>query len=169
MSINVSDALDIAGGVLVAYIVGIVVAMIGVWFLKCMIRWKIFVKAGEAGWKSLIPVYGDIIEYKIVWHFKWYIIQLIISAAISGLVWIPFLGPILFVAGTIVLMVISVVFAMQEAHAFGKDDGFAIGLMIFTFVFQLLLAFDKTITYKGPQPSPKFFGEIMKKEETAGE
>ena len=29
------------------------------WILQIIANWNIFTKAGEAGWKSLIPIYGD--------------------------------------------------------------------------------------------------------------
>ena len=161
------SGLDVAGGVLGTYIAGIIVALIGVYVLTRMIRWKIFTKGGEAGWKSLIPVYGDIIEYKIIWGIKWYFIELACYGVLSTLIWIPFLGPILGVAALIVLIVMEVLKYMQEAKAFGQDTGFALGLMLFTFVFQLLLAFDKRIEYIGPQPSPAIFGKIDKDAEAA--
>ena len=38
------------------------------WILQIVANWRIFTKAGEAGWKSIIPVYGDYISYKIAWQ-----------------------------------------------------------------------------------------------------
>ena len=35
------------------------------WLLQIIANWRIFTKAGEPGWKSIIPVYGDYISYKI--------------------------------------------------------------------------------------------------------
>ena len=157
----------LAEGLAGAYIAGIVVALVGLYVLKRMIRWKIFTKGGEAGWKSLIPVYGDVIEYKIIWGMKWYFIELACYGVISTLAWIPFLGPILAAAALVVLVVMSVLKYIQEAKAFGQDTGFAIGLIIFNFVFQLLLAYDKRVEYYGPQPSPAIFGKIDKDAEGA--
>ena len=34
-------------------------------------QWKIFVKAGEEGWKSIIPIYNVIILYKISGLSPW--------------------------------------------------------------------------------------------------
>ena len=33
------------------------------WILQIIANWNIFTKAGEAGWKSLIPIYGDSVSY----------------------------------------------------------------------------------------------------------
>lgn len=38
-----------------------------VWVLLVIARWKMFQKAGEAGWKSIIPVYSTYISFKICW------------------------------------------------------------------------------------------------------
>ena len=32
------------------------------WILQIIANWNIFTKAGEAGWKSLIPIYGDYVS-----------------------------------------------------------------------------------------------------------
>jgi len=144
------------GATVVGWVIGIILLLV---FLA-MIRWKIFVKAGEKGWKSLIPIYGTYTEYKLVWDGKWYWFQFI-AGLISGFaVGIPLIGPTLFFASLIFLTVFRVILAMQESYAFNKGDGFAIGLMTFKFVFQILLAFDNDIKYVGPQPTPDFFGKV---------
>ena len=35
--------------------------------LMIIARWRIFTKADEAGWKSLIPIYADYIQWRIAW------------------------------------------------------------------------------------------------------
>ena len=32
------------------------------WLLQIIANWRIFTKAGESGWKSIIPIYGDYIS-----------------------------------------------------------------------------------------------------------
>ena len=127
------------------------------WIFTASIRWKIFEKAGKEGWRSLIPFYGDYVEYCIIWEGKWYFVSLIALVAGSLLGGIPYLGPTIMMAGLVIGSVMRVVKSMQEAHAYGKDDGFAIGLMTFSFVFQFLIAYDSSIEYQGPQPTPPFW------------
>ena len=143
-----------------AYAAGWVIGVILLFVFLAMIRWKIFVKAGEKGWKSLIPFYGDYTEYKIVWAGKWFWISLAASILSSIAVSIPLIGPTIFFACLIFSVVFRVILAMQEAYAFNKGDGFAIGLMTFKFVFQIILAFDNDIQYIGPQPTPHVFAKI---------
>lgn len=161
-SVNAPESLGFFGGTLVA---SVILAIIAFFVFTAMIRWKIFVKAGEKGWKSLIPFYGDYIEYRIVWDTKWFWVEFIAGMVMFACLMIPVIGLTILVAILIFQAVIQVVFAMQEAHAFGKDDGFAIGLMTFGFVFQILLAFDDNAKYVGPQPSPSFFERFTKKAE----
>ena len=35
--------------------------------LTILANWLMFMKAGEAGWKSIIPVYNTYTAYKIAW------------------------------------------------------------------------------------------------------
>ena len=59
-----------AGGVMGVIMASLMMVMvIGLIFavLTIIARWKIFTKAGEAGWKSIIPIYSDYIEWKLSW------------------------------------------------------------------------------------------------------
>ena len=39
-----------------------------IWFaLTILANWLMFMKAGKAGWKSIIPVYNTYTAYKIAW------------------------------------------------------------------------------------------------------
>ena len=45
----------------------IIVQWIVIWILLVVSRWMLFQKAGEKGWKSLIPFYGDYIQWRLGW------------------------------------------------------------------------------------------------------
>lgn len=53
------------------------------WLLQIIANWRIFTKAGEPGWKSIIPVYGDYISYKIAWETGYFWATLILGIAVS--------------------------------------------------------------------------------------
>lgn len=77
-------------GVLASFgIVGIIVAVI--WGILLIIAlWKIFEKAGEAGWKSIIPIYNVYIMYKIVGMKNWFwytLIAAFVCWLIAGFLW----------------------------------------------------------------------------------
>lgn len=141
-------------------IVGVIIACIALYVLLVAIRWKLLKKAGEAGWKALIPVYNQYMVFEICWSTKWFWIMLGAAIAISFGMLIPLLGPILFMAGVLVMMFITVFECLQLAKAFGKDEAYGIGLAFFGPVFEFILAFDGNVKYVGPQQDPQFFSSV---------
>ena len=75
-----------AGGVLAAAGVASALVSIAIYVLQVIGWWKIFTKAGEAGWKSLIPFYNLYILFKICWESKyfWYILATVVASSILG-------------------------------------------------------------------------------------
>ena len=53
------------------------------WILQIIANWNIFTKAGEAGWKSLIPIYGDYVSYKIAWQTSYFWLSFILGIVAS--------------------------------------------------------------------------------------
>lgn len=100
-----------------------------IWILLIIANWMIFTKAGEPGWKSIIPLYNIYIQYKIAWGNGWLFLLNIIP---------------------IVNIVISIVFEVKLAKAFGKSGAFAVGLIFLPNIFQLILGFGSA-RYIGPQ------------------
>ena len=85
--------------------------------------WKMFEKAGREGWKSLIPIYNMYVLTEISGQSGWLFL----------LCFIPGVGAIIW----------DIIVAIKLAPAFGKDTGFAIGLILLPFVFYLILGFGK--------------------------
>ena len=94
----------------------------GAAFIVLMIAaiWKIFTKAGQAGWKSLIPIYGAVVFLRIIGRPGWWVLLLCI----------PFVN-----------LFLSLVLCIDLARAFGKGGGYAAGLAFLTPIFLLMLAF----------------------------
>ena len=104
--------------------------------LLVIAQWKIFTKAGEAGWKSLIPVYNMVVLYKIIGLSPW-----LLLIYLTGII------PIL---GYIAILVLSVISMVKLGQAFGKGAGFIVGLVFLTPIFQMILGFGSA-EYVGPQ------------------
>ncbi|UCG26461.1 MAG: signal peptidase I [Chloroflexota bacterium] len=90
--------------------------------------WQIFEKAGEAGWKAIIPFYNIWVLLEIVGRPGWWLI----------LYFIPVVG-----------FVIWVIMMIDLAKSFDHGIGFAIGLMILPVIFVPLLGFSE-MQYYGP-------------------
>ena len=117
------------------------------WLLQIIANWNIFTKAGEAGWKSIIPVYSDYISYKIAWQpsYFWLVFVLgIITSVANGMA-----DPngtnttILLIVSLIriILAIISILYCIKLSRAFGHGIGFAIGLIFLQPIFMLILGF----------------------------
>lgn len=104
-------------------------AFYGVLFLIVIISyWKIFEKAGVAGWKAIIPIYNFYVLLKIVGKPGWWLILLIVPIA---------------------NLVILIWTYNMLSKSFGKDEGFTVGLILLGFIFFPILAFGSA-KYVGP-------------------
>lgn len=122
-------AAGITGGLMVVY--GIICCAIGV--LGIIAMWKIFTKAGKPGWAAIIPVYNLVVWYQI--------------AGMNPLFLLILIGciiPVVNIFAGIAFFVIGIFVNLKIAKAFGKGTGFAVGLILLPFIFQLILAFDKS-------------------------
>ena len=55
-----------------------------IWVILLVIaRWMVFAKAGEPGWKSVIPIYNTYTSYKIAWTSDMFWLSLIFSVLSS--------------------------------------------------------------------------------------
>jgi Family of unknown function (DUF5684) len=82
--------------------------------------WRIFEKAGKPGWACLIPIYNGIVLLEIVEKPIWWIILYFIPC---------------------VQFVIGILVSIELANKFGKDIGFAIGLILLPVIFIPILGF----------------------------
>lgn len=127
-----------------------VIALIGlVWVVILIVaNWKIFTKAGEEGWKCLIPFYGQYIMYKITWDvtYFWVILGIAVVSGIVAALEIPVIGALLSIASGI----IGIIQLHKMSKAYGHDIGFTLGLIFLNPIFVLILAFGQS-EYMGPQ------------------
>ncbi|MES2982276.1 MAG: DUF5684 domain-containing protein [Verrucomicrobiota bacterium] len=90
--------------------------------------WKVFTKAGQPGWASLVPFYNIIVLLQIVGRPLWWIV----------LFFIP-----------LVNLVIIIMLMIDLAKSFGKSAGFGVGLVFLGFIFYPILGFGSA-QYVGP-------------------
>lgn len=136
-SADIADAAFsmVAGGLLVFMFFILFFALL-ISIIQIIAMWKIFSKAGEKGWKSLIPIYNMIVLFQISGLSPWLILLYLAS-------WIPYVGWIIPIALTIYL-------DCKLAKAFGKSSGFTVGLILLPSIFYLILGFGKS-EYVGTQ------------------
>jgi len=116
-------ALVAGGGILSLLYLGFLVLMI-------VAGWKIFEKAGEEGWKVLIPVYNTYTLFRIAGRNGWGFLLLFIP---------------------VVNFVVTIILAIDLAKHFGKSTTFGVvGLWLFNVIGALMLGFGKA-EYVGPK------------------
>lgn len=121
------------------------------WILQIIANWNIFTKAGEAGWKSLIPIYGDYVSYKIAWQTSYFWLSFILGIVASYIASANF-NESMFLAMIatllrIVIAVINIMYCIKLSRAFGHGIGFAIGLILLQPIFLLILGFSSDQYY----------------------
>ena len=131
--------------------------------LAIIAYWRIFVKAGEAGWKAIIPFYNAYTALKLFWKTSifWIGIGLVIGIYIGGFMAgygisalaiyggggnaaVMVIGFILAFGGGITAFVLEIMFLNRVSKAFGHGAGFTVGLVFLNFIFILILAFGKS-------------------------
>lgn len=99
-------------------------------------QWKIFNKAGQEGWKALIPIYNVVVLYKIIGLSPWLLLLYLLSV-------VP-------VVGWIISIALSIVSTVKLAKAFNQSTAFIFGLLFLSPIFQMILGFGKA-EYVGPE------------------
>ena len=101
---------------------------LGLGVLVLVAYWRVFTKAGEAGWKAIIPIYNIIILLKIVGRPWWWLLLLCIP---------------------LVNLIVLIIVSNDLSKSFGHGMGFTLGLIFLSFIFYLILAFGSS-QYVGP-------------------
>lgn len=111
--------------------------------------WKIFTKAGEAGWKSLIPFYNGYTISKICWETKYFWFTLLAAVAggiFSGIGGV--IGGLLSGICSIATLVLYVMMNYRLSRSFGHGGGYTLGLIFIQWLFVLILGFGSS-EYQG--------------------
>ena len=112
----------------VSTIVGLLIAL-----LVIVAMWKVFTKAGQPGWASIIPIYNLYVWCKIVGRPWWWILLMLIP---------------------LVNFIILIILCIDMAKSFGKGAGFGIGLALLGVIFFPILGFGSA-KYQGAAATPK--------------
>lgn len=101
-----------------------------VWILSIVAMWKVFEKADEAGWKSIIPLYNTYTLCRIAGRNGWWMLGLLV----------PFVN-----------IIILLIIAIDLAKHFGRSTAFGVvAVWLFSIVGLLILGFGDA-KYVGPK------------------
>ena len=131
-------------------------------------QWRLFTKAGEPGWKCLIPFYGAYTWCKIVWNEKIFFTMLgmgigtgVLSGIMAAMTANSRGGPgagativmLLAAALAIAALIIGIRMLIYTARAYGQSGAFAVGLFFLAPIFFCILGFGSS-EYIGPMGIP---------------
>ena len=161
--------LETASVIVVCILALLYVSLIGARYVAVS---TLFMKAGEAPWKSIIPAYDVYTFFKITWNTKMFIPYICTLAGYivgaigyivavtnfayfyySGLGITAFFIILMFVCG-IAFIVFHVMLCNHISKSYGQGTGFTVGLVLLSLIFFMILAFGES-KYIGIVPKRK--------------
>ena len=126
-----------------AFFAAYAIFVLAIYVVAIVALWKLFEKAGIAGWKSIIPIYNGWLLFQMAGKPGWWSL-----VSLAGIV--PVLG---FIA-VIAQFVLYILAALELGKAFKKDTTWTVlFLIIFNLVGLLILGFGKD-KYTKPATAP---------------
>ena len=132
------------------------ILILALFVLSIVAGWKIFSKAGEPGWGSLVPFYHSYIEFKIFWGNGWLFLVPIVLSLLS-------VAPIVGALFTLINIVIVVMTKYKKSLAFGEGVGFCLGLFFLPTIFNLILGLSAKYQYLGVPQDGVTYKDMKKK------
>ena len=125
------------------------------WFFISAIGYrKMFIKAGESGWKAFIPYYKNFICFKLAWNINlfWpFLVSLLMVQFLPDTE--ELLMILLNIVAIIVNFVLGIKLDIRVAKSFGKTTGWGVLLFFFPFIVSLILGYGKA-EYLGNTTEP---------------
>ena len=105
----------------------VILVIVLVPLILCIVsQWKLFAKAGKPGWAIFVPIYSTLVLLEIIRKPWWWLLLMLIPG----------------------VNIVMTIWALNLfVKAFGKNEGYTVGVLLFPFIFMPLLAFDKNTRY----------------------
>ncbi|MDO5431972.1 DUF5684 domain-containing protein [Eubacterium sp.] len=117
-----------------------------VWYVFTIIGgWKLFQKAGEPGWKSIIPFYNQYVLYRFSW--KAYMAFPLIILGIGSTLLMQYTTGAMYTVGSLAFIaytVLNIIGYHKISKAFGHGAGYTVGLFFLYPIFIMILGFGKS-------------------------
>ena len=129
-------ATSMVGAAIGGFLGLILVGALAILVLQIVANWKLFVKAGEKGWKAIIPFYNTAILFKISGMSPWLV-----------LLYLGMLIPVVNFFVAIAFAVFALYQPINLAKGFKKSTGFTVGMIMLPFIFNLILGLGNSQYY----------------------
>lgn len=124
---DVSGAVDT--GMALGMLAFLAVFGLAIWLFYGFCIGKILEKAGKPMWTGFVPIYNMLLLIEIVGRPSWWIIGCLV----------PYVN-----------IIFLVLLYIDLAKSFGKDTGYGILLILFSFIMLPMMAFSDDVRYVGP-------------------
>ena len=129
--------------------------------IGCIVaKYILFEKAGERGWKSLIPFYSEITLSKIITGKKvlgivWIASVLLYQIVLTAVLFIPpeILQGLLFYLTDLfryIMIVVTAFVSFKFGRAYGKSVVWSAAMIFLSDILIIVMGFDKNVKYAGP-------------------
>lgn len=132
-SLMESNATNVLSTALGAFLGIIIIAIVVIAILQIIGMWKVYTKAGEKGWKAIIPFYNIAILYKIS-GMSPYLVFIYIA------LFIPFLN----IFAAIALSIFTIYQRINLMKAFKASTALTTAMILVPFITYLVLGFGKS-------------------------
>ena len=132
-------------------LIGLLVLVFYVLFV--IAHWKIFTKAGQRGWASIIPILNIFVLVKLVKRPMWWAVLITIGLIVGGAP-SDAAAVIQVVTGLFAILaaILLIITFFDLAKAFGHGVGFGLGLVFLSVIFALILGFGSSTYQLEPDP-----------------
>lgn len=142
----------------------LIIALIWI-IIQIIATWRIFEKAGEGGWKSIIPFYNEYTLFRITFKQKYvawiFLIGSLASTVLTVMMWGNKDPGMMKTVKDILVMVLGVMLLVRcfmLSKAFGHGFWFGLGIVFMERIYRMILGFSHD----------EYVGDLHKKEVTAG-
>lgn len=132
-------------GAMLVFVIIIVIICLILGILQIVGTWKILNKANKPGWGAIIPFYNQYLLCQVVGISPWWVLIVVLSSILAA---IPVIGSLLVFAISIYF---TVLLNVSLARSFGKEDSYAVGLILLAPIFYFILGI-KDDKYLGSKP-----------------
>lgn len=158
-------------GIVLMYFVMLVVSL-AMAVLQIIAQWKLFEKAGEHGWASLIPLYNYFVMTRIAtgsnflgWIYMaicgvyialTFVANIILSFSSGDEVGIAYIMIMLALFGIMIpVCVIAGYVSYMFGKSYGKPTAWNVCMIFFSPILMIIMGFDKNTFYIGPKGIPQ--------------
>lgn len=111
------------------------------YIIRIIAGWKVFTKAGESGWKSIIPIYNLFVQFGFSWKVSMAAVYFVLAIVGGIFTQVAGIGTTISGIAFLGMNIVDWIGMHKLSKSFGHGVGFTVGLIILQPIFIMILAF----------------------------